>query len=267
MATRAKLLAFDQPLAGASVIITRPSASAASIRRRVRALGGTPIGIPGSALEAVDDPARARRELRATRDADVVVFVSPAAVRFAWKLLPGLRFARTTAVLAPGAGSARALRRRGVAMAVHPPQRQDSEGLLALPQLARVRRRRVAIIGAPGGRDLLARELRARGAHLQPVEVYRRRAPRLSGRHFLRLERTPGPLISLFSSAEALGHLHALLPAPLFAHLAASECIVSSERLAEVARTLGFARVHIATSPAPAALLAAACAALARHRL
>ena len=268
MATRAaKLLAFDQPLAGASVIVTRPSASAGAIRRRVRALGGTPIGIPGSALDAVDDAARARRELRAARDADVVVFVSPAAVRFAWKLLPGLRFARTTPVLAPGGGSVRALRRRGVSEAVHPPQRQDSEGLLALPQLARVRRRRIAVVGAPGGRDLLARKLRARGARLQQVDVYRRCAPRLDRRHFLRLERVTGPLISLFSSAEALGHLHALLPPALFAHLASSECVVSSARLAEVARTLGFARVHVAASPAPAALLAAACAALARHRL
>lgn len=268
MATRAaKLLPFDQPLAGASVIITRPSAGAAAIRRRVRALGGTPIGIPGSALEVVDDAVRARRELRAARDADVVVFVSPAAVRFAWNLLPGLRFARTTPVLAPGGGSVRALRRRGVAAAVHPPQQQDSEGLLALPQLARVRRCRIAVVGAPGGRDLLARKLRARGARLQPVEVYRRRAPRLDRRHFMRLARVTGPVISLFSSAEALGHLHALLPPPLFAHLAASECVVSSERVAEVAHTLGFARVHIAASPAPAALLAAACAALARHRL
>ncbi len=268
MATRAaKLLAFDRPLAGASVVITRPPASAASIRRRVRALGGTPIGIPGSALGAVADATAARRQLRLARAADIVVFVSPAAVRFAWNLLPGLRFARTTKVLAPGAGSVRALRRRGVAEAAYPAQRQDSEGLLALPQLGRVRRARVAVIGAAGGRDLLPRELRARGARLHPVEVYRRRAPRLDRRHFLRLESAAGPLISLFSSAEALTHLHAQLPAPLFARLAANECIVSSNRLAEVARTLGFARVHVAASPAPAALLAAACAALARHRL
>jgi len=268
MATRAaKLLAFDQPLAGASVIITRPSASAAAIRRRVRALGGSPIGIPGSVLEAVADAAAARRQLRLVRTADIVVFVSPAAVRFAWKLLPALRFARATRVLAPGAGSARALRRRGVAEPIYPAQRQDSEGLLALPQLGRVRRCRVALIGATGGRDLLPRQLRARGARLQQVEVYSRSAPRLDRRHFMRLERASGPLISLFSSAEALTHLHAQLPASLFAHLAAGECIVSSKRLAEVARTLGFARVHVAASPAPAALLGAAGAALARHRL
>jgi hypothetical protein len=34
-----------------------------------------------------------------------------------------------------------------------------------------------------------------------------------------------------------------------------------------VAHTLGFAHVHVATSALPEALLAAACAALARHRI
>lgn len=268
MATRAAtLFAFDQPLAGATVIVTRPAATAGAIRRRVRALGGAALGIPGVAVGAVADAAKARRELRASRDADIIIFVSPAAVRFAWTLLPGLRFSRATRVLAPGAGSVRALQRRGVVEAACPAHRQDSEGLLALPLLDRVRRRRVAVIGAPGGRDLLQRELHARGARLQLVEVYQRSAPRLDRRHFARLECASGPLISLFSSADALTHLHAQLPKALFAHLGASECVVSSGRLAEIAHTLGFARVHVAASPAPAALLAAACTALARHRL
>ena len=267
MATRAaKLLAFDRPLAGASVVITRPSSTADAIRRQVEALGGKPIGLPGIALRAVADAGKARRELRAARSADIAVFISPAAVRFAWKLLPGLRFARTACVLAPGAGSARALRRRGV-VASYPPERQDSDGLLDLPRLTRVRRRRIVLVGAAGGRDLLWRELRARGARVQLIEVYRRTVPRLDRRHFAQLERATGPLIGLFSSAEALTNLHMRMPSALFAHIAASDCVVSGARVAEVAHTLGFAHVHVATSALPEALLAAACAALARHRI
>jgi len=265
MATRAaKLLAFDRPLAGASVVITRPSSTANAIRRQVEELGGKPIGLPGIALRAVADAGKARRELRAVRSADIAVFISPAAVRFAWNLVPRLRFARTTCVLAPGAGSARALQRRGVA-ASYPPDRQDSEGLLDL--LTRVRRRHIVLVGAAGGRDLLSRELRARGARVQLIEVYRRTAPRLDRRHFANLERATGPLIGLFSSAEALTNLHLGLPPALFAHLAANDCVVSGARVAEVAHTLGFAHVHVAASALPEALLAAACAALARHRI
>lgn len=255
------------PLAGASVVVTRPSASAAALRRRVRALGGNAIGLPGIGLHAAADAASARRALRAARSADVVIFLSPAAVRFAWTLAPRLRFSRATWVCAPGAGSARALRRRGIADPQFPTQRQDSEGLLNLPLLARIRRRRIVLVGAPGGRDLLPRELRARGARVMLAEVYRRAPARLDRRHFAALERASAPLISLVSSAEALTNLHACLPPALFARLATGECIVSSARLAEVARTLGIVRVHPAASADPAALLAAACSALARHRL
>jgi uroporphyrinogen-III synthase len=256
-----------RPLAGASVVVTRPSGTAAAIRRRIRALGGGVVSLPGSRLCAPTDTALARRQLRAAQSADIVIFTSPAAVRFAFALLPRLRLRRTTQVCAPGSGSARALQRRGVKNAIHPPERRDSEGLLALPVFARVRGRRVALIGAPGGRDLLPRELRARGARVEFVGIYERARPRLSRRHLRALEIAPTPLISLFSSADALTNLHAVLSPPLFAHLAANDCVASSARVAEVAHTLGFTRVHVATSAEPAALLACARTVMALHRL
>jgi uroporphyrinogen-III synthase len=69
------------------------------------------------------------------------------------------------------------------------------------------------------------------------------------------------------SSADALAHLRAALPLHLFAQLAAGDIVVSSERLAKLARASLFANVHVAAGPAPADLLNTASAALARHRL
>lgn len=255
-----------RPLAGASIVVTRPAAGAAALRRRIAALGGTPIGLPGFGLGSVLDVAAARRALRVAAGADAVVFTSPAAVGYAWRLVPSLRPRRTTFVAAPGAGSARALRRRGIA-AVFPLQRQDSEGLLALPQLVRVRGRRVAVIGAAGGRDLLVRELRARGARVEFVETYRRLPPRLTRRHLDALQAAATPLIALLSSADALANLHARLPPASFARLAANDCVASSARVAAAARALGMQRVHRAASADPAALLAEACTVMALHRL
>jgi uroporphyrinogen-III synthase len=257
------------PLAGATVVVTRPALTAPAVRRRVVALGGSAIALPGLALRCVAgaEAVAARRALRDAARADVVVFVSPAAVRFAWMLVPTLRFRRDTFVCAPGAGSVRALQRRGVRGAVCPAGRQDSEGLLALDQLANLRRRRVVLIGAEGGRGLLPRELRARGAHVDAAVVYQRLPPRLSRRPLAALAQAPGPLIALFSSAEALVNLHACLPPPLFARLAAHDCVASSARIGEVARTLGLTRVHRAAGAAPAALLDEACRVLALHRL
>lgn len=255
------------PLAGASVIVTRPSGTAAALRRRVRALGGNAVSLPGISLRAAQDGARVRKQLRAAQSADIVIFTSPAAVRFAYALLPNLRLRQTTQICVPGSGSARALRRHGVKNVIHPAERRDSEGLLDLPLFARLRNHRVSVIGAPGGRELLPRELRARGAHVELVDAYERARPRLDRRHLRALETAPTPLISLFSSADALTNLHAVLSPALFAHLVANDCVVSSARIAEIAHTLGFSRVHVAASAEPAALLDRARIVIGLHRL
>ena len=263
----ARLIERSGPLAGASVIVTRPAASAGPLRRRIRRLGGEPVGLPGSLLRGAPDRAAIRTALMTVRAADVAIFVSPAAVKFAFAALPKMHFSRTTRVCAVGAATARALQRRGIRNVTWPRERQDSEGLLALPELDNLRARRVALIGAPGGRELLAQTLRDRRARLARIDVYRRETPRYSARQLAALEQSPAPLLLLVSSAEGLANLRAALPLHLFARLAAGEIVVSSERLAALARTSLFANVRIAAGPAPADLLSTAAAALARHRL
>lgn len=263
----ARLIDGSGYLAGASVIVTRPAASAAPLRRRIRALGGVPIGLPGSVLRAAPDRAAVCAALAAARDADIAIFVSPAAVKFAFDARPKLRFSHATRVCAVGAATARALHRRGIRAVAWPRGRQDSEGLLALPELQSLRGRRVVLIGAPGGRKLLAQTLRARRARLTRIDAYRRVAPRYSARQLAALESAAMPLLLLVSSAEALANLRAALSLHLFARLAAGDIVVSSERLAALARASLFANVHVAKGPAPADLLNAASAVLARHRL
>lgn len=254
-------------LTGASVIVTRPTSTARSLLRQIRRLGGEAIALPGSALRPATDPDQTRVALQAAARYDAAVFVSPTAVGFAFRLCPGLRFQRDCAICAVGAATARALHRHGVAEVHWPRSRQDSEGLLALPELTRLRDCHVALIGAPGGRELLAESLRREGAHVQAIHVYRRAPPRYTQRSLRRLEQAYRPLITLLSSTEALVNLHALLPAALFARLTEGELIVSSQRLAALARERHFTHVHRAASPAPADLIATSIAVLAGHRL
>jgi uroporphyrinogen-III synthase len=265
MAT-AQLLEAAGPLAGASVIVTRPAASAAALKRRIRALGGNVIALPVISLRRAADIDVAQAALRQARAADVVVFVSPAAVKFAFALRP-LRFSRATRVCATGVATARALTRRGVRDVQFPRERQDSEGLLALPELQKLRGRRVALIGAPDGRELLAETLRARRARVSEIHVYRRVPAALNARQRAALEQAPRPLLTLLTSTQILAALRTQLPLALFARLAEGELIVSSARLADAARRSLFGNVHIAASPLPRDLLATAQQALARHRL
>lgn len=254
-------------LAGATVVVTRPTAAAASLKRRITELGGRALGLPGTSLRGADDVDAAKSALRAARTADFVIFASPNAVRHAFALLPDLRFARTCRVCAVGAGTTRALLRRGLGDVRWPRERQDSEGLLALPEFAALRGRRVVIIDAPQGRELLPGELLRRGAaQVSRIHVYRRTAPRFDSRHFDALAAAAAPLFVQMSSAESIAHLRERLPPALFAKLAAADAVVSSARIADTARAAGWRRIHLAASAGTADMLDAVKRAFARRR-
>lgn len=247
-------LAQEKSMRGRMVVITRPAGTATTFVRQVRALGGEPLLLPGLSLRGSEDASAAFVELTAALSDDVLIFTSPAAVRFAAKLMP-LRTEAT--VLAVGQGTARALKHCGIAAPLTPELRQDSEGLLEHSALNALRDRRVALIGAPGGRGVLRAELAVRGAHLREVHVYRRVAPRLQRRHLDAIGSLPKSAMVLLSSAEALGYLQQLLPSPVFGRLCAATAVVSSERLADAARAAGFVRIKVAASAVSMDLLKA----------
>ena len=250
------------PLEGATVLVTRPAGTAGSVLRLARSLGASTIAVPGLSLRAAAPDRRSRTSARF----DAWIFASPAAVRFGAHILPPERARRNLAAFAVGDGTARALARHGI-RATTPRDRSDSEGVLALAELKSIRGRRIALVGAPGGRDLIAPALRRRGAHVETIHVYRREPPRLTRRHFDAIDAAADPLLTLVSSGEALGHLVALLPAALLQRLRAQPIIVSSARLVGIAREHGFAEIVQARSAVPRDLLAAAAGALGRHRL
>jgi uroporphyrinogen-III synthase len=246
--------AGDKTLRGRTVVITRPAGTAVAMVRQVRLLGGIPLMLPGLSLRRLPSTTSAQAGLRAALEDDLVIFASPAAVRFAAALLP-LRTAAT--VMAVGDATAQVLRRHGVAAPVVPVS-QDSEGLLAHPLLQDLDGVRVALIGAPGGRGLLRAQLVARGARFREVHVYQRSPPRLDRRHFDALLTLPCSARVLLSSVEALDHLSRLLPPPSMRRLLAATAVASSVRLAEAARASGFARIVPAVSALAADMLDAA---------
>jgi uroporphyrinogen-III synthase len=239
-------------LAGRVVVITRPAGTASGVARQVRARGGVPLLLPGLSLRGTDDAGTRAALVEALRD-ELLIFTSPAAVRYAACLHP---LQTRATVLAVGQGTARALRRHGVD--AQAPGRQDSEGVLGHEQLAQPQGKRVALIGAPGGRGVLREQLAARGARLREVQVYRRVAPRLARRHLEAIAQLPATAVVLFSSAEAMENLRAALPPQAWAKLCAATVVVSSERLADIARAAGFERLRVAESALSAHLLDAA---------
>jgi uroporphyrinogen-III synthase len=250
---KAPSLQRDGALAGCTVVITRPAGTGSTLARRVRALGGVPLLLPGLSLRAAPDQDAARAQWQQAQHDDVLVFTSPSAVRYALALSPP---ATRAAMVAVGRSTARALRRHGIEAQV-PASRQDSEGVLALPLLLHAQGLRVALITAPEGRGLLQQQLAGRGASVREVYVYQRTAPRLGRRHLEGVQELPSTACVLLSSGEALHNLQHRLPAEAWRRLCAAAAIASSERIADAARASGFSRIHVARSALADDLLAA----------
>lgn len=153
--------------------------------------------------------------------------------------------------LAPGPGTARALRAQGVPEALidSPPeqaQQFDSEALWQVVGQRPWPGRQVLIVRgqssdqAPSsGRDWLTQQLQAAGAQVELAAVYRRAAPAFDVAQRERMARAQHDgSLWLFSSSEAIGHL----PAGL--QWQEAQALVTHPRIADAVRRAGFGRVH-----------------------
>ena len=207
-----------------------------ALRRAAARHGGRLLALSPWTLQACTDEA-SRQRLAEVLQLPVLVFTSPAAVR-----------------------AAAALRRAGVA-APQAPRRMDSEGLLDLPALAAAPS--VGLVTAPGGRGMLTPALQARGSTVLRADVYERVPLALADADIQRLLAMRLPAALALSSGEALQQVLAQLPAPAVAILRGTFAVAASERLATLARDLGWEQVVVAGSPRPAALARTAAQALA----
>ena len=140
------------PLQHWCVLSLRPRGQHASLRAAAARSGARTLALSPFAIEARVDPTT-RRALAHALAADIVLYTSPNAVAAA-AALRSLKPRRGQVVLAVGSGTRRALRRHGVDAGA--PSRMDSEGLLAMPELAEVGGRRIGLVTGSGGRGMLA---------------------------------------------------------------------------------------------------------------
>ena len=238
------------------VISLRPHGGHDALRRAARRQGAGLLALSPWRISPCDDAAT-QDALRAALACPIVVFTSPAAVSTAQALQP-LSASPGQSWLAVGSGTAAALRRAGIGEVAFP-QRMDSEGLLALADLADLRGTAVGFVTAPDGRDLLVPTLRARGADVHRAEVYRRESIPLGARALAAFAALETPACLLLSSGGALQEVLAQLPDGLADRLKTLPVVAASERLADAAREAGFDRIVIAEGPRPAQLVKAAC--------
>lgn len=247
------------PLAGRTIVVTRPLAQARPLADAILAAGGTPLIFPLLEIFPAADPQPLLGAVAALGDYAVAVFISPNAVDYALPaILAAAAWPKDLLPAAVGPGTVKALAAHGVSGCIAPTERFDSESLLALPELAaaKVDGQRIAIFRGDGGRELLADTLRERGAVVDCITCYRRSAPAAGVAPLLNAWRAGRLDAMTVSSSEGLRYLLDLLDTEGCAFLQKTPVFVPHDRIAENARALGLSNI-ILSDAADAGIMAA----------
>ncbi len=168
---------MGRALEGRRIVVTRAREQAGDLVRALEAHGADLVVAPVIRIEPLPDLGALRAALSGLSAYRWVVFTSQNAVRIvfdrlvAWGLTP--RVFAVTAVAAIGAATAEALTREGVPPALVPDEFVGEALAEALASRGGLRGSRVLIPSAQDAREALAAGLRAQGASVEVVPVYR----------------------------------------------------------------------------------------------
>lgn len=243
----------DLPLRGLRILNPRPAGQSAALTAALQAAGAEVVELPLLVVEPLEPDQAGRACLLALDRYDATVFVSANAARLGLEAVAGYwpQWPHQLPAYAVGSATGRLLAEAG--LLVTTPEREDSEGLLALPALQDVAGQRWLLFRGDEGRELLPETLRARQAQVDVLPLYRRRLPAEAVDQWATQAALPD--VVLITSARIWQHWRGLAGDSARCPL----LVAVSERVAALLRADGARQVLCADGVAPAAWLAALC--------
>ena len=241
------------PLRGLRVLNPRQASQAGGLSRALAAAGAEVIELPLLAVEPLPLSPESRACLLDLDRYQGTIFVSANAARLGLDAVAGFwpQWPFRMPACAVGEATRQVLAAAGLDAVS--PAREDSEGLLDLPALQAVDGQRWLLFRGDGGRELLPGALRARGARVDVLPLYRRMLPPGAEAQWLALPAPPDAV--LITSVLVWRHWQRLAGAQASAPL----LVAVSERVAGLLREAGAPRVLCATGAYPAAWVEALC--------
>ena len=227
-------------LEGKRIWLTRPEGQAENLSTQLQEAGAKIESMPMLAIQplAIDEVIKKK-----VLDLDryyAVFFISTNAARLGMEVIHNYwpQFPVQLKLYAVGPTTAGVLKEFGLTVE-YPEGRMSSEALLELDSLKQVANKKALIVRGVGGRELLATDLRERGAQVDYLEIYRRECPAYKTGELRQLLDKHLPDAIVVTSAEALENLKGLLERD-GCSLSDTPLFVSSERIAEIASKSGF---------------------------
>ncbi len=234
------------PLQGLGVLITRPQTQAERLARVIEQVGGEAIVFPTIEIQPIANDTALQTMVGQLNSYHMAIFVSANAVEQSMPYLASNRPYPSALIFAAiGQATKKALHDFGIANVLAPTERYDSEALLNLPEMHDVKNKLVVIFRGDGGREVLAKTLRDRGATVDSAICYRRVRPQ-PDTSSLKAQWEAGNIQAVSAmSLESLTNLYDILDESTRRLLAVTPVFVPHPRIAEAARSLGLTQVRV----------------------
>ncbi|HEX3685373.1 MAG TPA: uroporphyrinogen-III synthase [Bryobacteraceae bacterium] len=163
-------------LDGLRIVVTRATHQAEELAAPLRALGAEVILLPTIGIAPPADLSALRSAAANCNQYDWIIFTSANAIAAFMAELPFSASACKARVATVGAASREAAEQQGLRVAITP-DKYVAEALVAALGGQELNARRILIPSAAVTRDVVAAELRKRGAQVEVVEAYRNVVP------------------------------------------------------------------------------------------
>ena len=241
-------MSIANTLSGLKVLVTRPVQQAQALCERIEQAGGEAILFPVIEIVPIESQVWSETVLA---EKSILIFVSRNAVAnfvagWTTKLPADLQ------LVAVGAGTAAEMLAAGLLVSARPLV-ENSEGLLSLLSSENIEKKQIWIVRGEGGRETLARGLRARGALVEYIEVYQRQLPIITLKQAEQADKATCAIVTSVASLDNMKTLlviqqHKIQQQPL---------IVISERIGKHAVQYGFKQVIVASGASDDAVIQA----------
>ncbi|MFY9682922.1 MAG: uroporphyrinogen-III synthase [Candidatus Sulfotelmatobacter sp.] len=206
-----------RPLFGVRVLVGRARHQASSLSSELRKLDATVLEIPFIEIRKPSSFKLLDSALKNLGSYDWLILTSVNGVEAMWKRLGKLRLPKTRLkhlnIAAIGPATKKAIEEHGSKVAIVPKQYVAESVVRSLRR--RVKGKRVLLVRAKIARDVIPRELRRAGAHVDVVEAYETIVPKSSRPRLRSLLGNPrrSPHVVTFTSSSTARNFVALLGA------------------------------------------------------
>lgn len=242
------------------ILVTRPRHQADHLCQLISNIGGKSVLFPTIKIQPVTNSEKLSNYFAHINEYHFVIFVSRNAVKVVFDHYLQSDLSDQIRLLAIGSGTAAVLARMKMTNVLHAGVQADSESLLQLPELQSdfIRNKKILIVRGIGGRELLADNLKTRGAIVDYAEVYKRCLPEYEIQECHEIWQNNAPDVVIISSNEGLENLLKLTPEADQEKLFKTPLVVMSARNQDLAKELGFVSdINIAKSKNDEGLLSA----------